>query len=192
MPWPLVTWQDRKRAKKSSAASKLETFSLLLADTVKVMEAGKTLEEKLVTKHDYKLAKVPTRPSLSLEHGVAHLGLLLCGVVQIMWEIGEDDKEEDEAMDVDGEDDEDKPRATVVGGRALRERKSEAENGLTQAEVDKKMAELVYRKMKERAHKAGSKKQKAEAEDEGKVEDLQAYRCALGTGQWAAPRGLAK
>lgn len=62
LAWPLVTWQDRKRAKKSSAASKLETFSLLLADTVKVMEAGKTLEEKLVTKHDYKLAKVPPAP----------------------------------------------------------------------------------------------------------------------------------
>lgn len=109
-----------------------------------------------------------------------------------MWEIGEDDKEEDEAMDVDGEDDEDKPRATVVGGRALRERKSEQENGLTQAEVDKKMAELVYRKMKERAHKAGSKKQKAEAEDEGKVEDLQAYRWVR-SGQWAAgARGLLK
>lgn len=148
--------QDRKRAKKGSAASKLETFSLLLADTVRVLEAGKgSTEEKLVTKHDYKLAKV-------------------------MWEIGDDDK-----MDQDGGDEDDdveevqeeKPAVSVRGGRALRERKGEQENGLSQAEIDKKMHELVLRKMKEKAAKAGSRKKTDEAETESKVEELQAYRC---------------
>lgn len=153
-----LTPQDRKRAKAGAAAAKLEHFSLLLADTVRIPESGSaSLDEKLVTRYDYQLAKV-------------------------MWEIGEEGEGED---DQDGEDEgEHRSRQDAASARAianilpsrLRERKREGEDGLSQGEIDKQMKALLLRKMKERAEKAGKSGRKEAVEEEGEVEEIQAYR----------------
>ncbi len=157
-----LTAADRKRGKKSAAAAQLENFSLLLADIVKIPEAGSaTLDEKLVTKYDYQLAKV-------------------------MWEIGEDDEEGKDEDDEGGggDDDEDGKRRDAASARAfqnilpsrLRERKKEGDEGLSQGEIDKQMKALLLRKMKERAEKVQKTGRVEDGEDTGDVEDLQAYR----------------
>lgn len=155
----LSSSQDRKRAKKGAAAAQLETFSLLLADIVRIPDSGAAqLDEKLVTKYDYQLAKV-------------------------MWEIGDEEGEEDdEEEENDGNDDQVGGRSTSARAGAnilssrLRERRKEGDDGLTQGEIDKQMNALVKKKMKERADKAEKSGKKDDNGDDGEVEELQAYR----------------
>lgn len=154
-----LTAQDRKTAKKGAAAGKLEKFSLLLADTVRIPESGSAgSDEKLATKYDYQLAKM-------------------------MWEIG-DEEEEGEGEDEDLGEDGEQGRKDMASTRAianilpsrLRERKREGDDGLTQGEIDKQMKALLIRKMKERAEKAERAGRKEDVGEEGEVEELVAYR----------------
>ena len=150
---------DKKKAKKGAAVAELETFSLLLADTVKIPEAAAPpLDEKLATKYDYQLGKM-------------------------MWEIGEegqDDKEEDDEGAGDGGDgrgrSSTRAAANIVSSR-LRERKKEGDDGLTQGEIDKQMKALLERKMREKAERAETTGKKKDEGNDGDVEELQAYRC---------------
>jgi nucleosome binding factor SPN SPT16 subunit len=157
-----LTAADRKKAKKGAAVAGLETFSLLLADTVKIPEAAAAaLDEKLATKYDYQLGKV-------------------------MWEIGEegeegDDKDDEAGADGGGDDARDRPSSTratanILSSR-LRERKRDGDDGLTQGQIDKQMKALLERKMRERAEKAQTTGRKKDDGDDGEVEDLTAYRC---------------
>ncbi len=149
---------ERKKGKKGAAVGALETFSLLLADTVKVPEAASApLDEKLATKYDYQLGKV-------------------------MWEIGEEGEEDEEDGDGDGAQggeargpNSTRATANILSSR-LRERKREGDDGLTQGEIDKQMKALLERKMRERAEKAETTGKKKDAGDDGEVEDLRAYR----------------
>jgi len=150
-----LTAQDRKRAKSGAAAGKLEKFSLLLADTVRIPESGSAgLDEKLVTKYDYQLAKV-------------------------MWEIGEEEEGKEDVDEEDGEGRKDLASARAIANilpSRLRERKREGDEGLSQGEIDKQMKALLLRKMKERAEKAERAGRKEEGGEEGEVEELVAYR----------------
>lgn len=154
-----LTAADKKRAKKGAAAAELETFSLLLGDTVKIPEAASAaLDEKLVTKYDYQLAKV-------------------------MWEIGEEGEEDGDGDGGDGADGAEREArnstraaANILSTR-LRERKREGDDGLTQGEIDKQMKALLERKMRERAEKAETTGKKKDQGDDGDVEELHAYRC---------------
>lgn len=160
---------DKKRAKKGAAVAELETFSLLLADTVKIPEAAAApLDDKLATKYDYQLGKM-------------------------MWEIGEegeDDKEENgDGADGGGAGGDGRDRsssraaANIVSSR-LRDRKKEGDDGLTQGEIDKQMKALLERKMREKAERAEMKGKKKDEGDDGEVEELHAYRCVLWVGGW--------
>ena len=130
-----------------------------MADTIRIPESGSgQLDEKLVTKYDYQLAKV-------------------------MWEIGEGEEgggEEEEEEGGAGSGERRGPRssagmANILPSR-LRERRKEGEEGMTQGQIDKQMRQLVERKMKERAEKAENTGKRNDENDDGELEEIQAYR----------------
>jgi hypothetical protein len=152
-----LTDQDRRQCKKDAAVGKLESFSLLLADIIKIPEAGAatTLEEKVLTRFDHSLTNV-------------------------MWEIGEgggpedDSQEQVEVMDVDADEND-----FLSGGGDIKDRlrkTKEKEDEVSQTDIDKRMKQFLKKKMLERAAGGEDTGYQGEEQKDGDVEDLQAYR----------------
>jgi len=125
---PSSSWhvQDRRSCKKDAAVRELETFSLLISDTIRI-GTGST-DDKILTRFDHSLSK-------------------------IQWEISEEGAEEE--GEEDEEEDKPKRTsrlATEISlGVRTRSRAKGGEAGMNQGELDRRASELLAKKSKEKA-----------------------------------------
>ena len=145
-------FQDRRSCKKDAAVKNLETFSLLISDTIRV--GSGSVDDKVLTRFDHSLSK-------------------------IQWEISEEGAGEDEEDD-DEEEAPKRTGGRVAPENILevrlRSRAKENEDGLNQGDLDRRASELMAKKTKDKAKKWGDRALKEEEDQDEKVEDIKTYQ----------------